>query len=154
VWTLKLLCIIRMSLRTSPIGELFRSLNQSSWSSGFLTGVALTASSGILLQSFSLYNGRLSFFMNITNLLDRLMGFMGLGLSNLPNLRESDLYSINKSRRIQNLIPLGPIREVKSVQHENVPSKYGHSIPIQIFTPPNHQSKNPLIIYYHGGFGE
>lgn len=97
---------------------------------------------------FFYWNNNLSFLLNIINIIDIKTGLL---LSKLCYLNENNLYLINKYRKEQLLLPLGPIRKIAQIIKEDIQSKNGHKIPIQIFIPFNYKNNNPIIIYYHGG---
>jgi acetyl esterase/lipase len=118
------------------------------WKCGFLSGITVSSLVGVLFSCYPYWNSRLSFILNILNILDIRTGLL---LSKLQYLKQKDLDGINHSRKMQLLLPLGPMRSVKSIIAENIPASQGHHIPIQIITPNNYQMNNPIIVYLHGG---
>mmetsp|Transcript_18697 Transcript_18697/g.27050 ORF Transcript_18697/g.27050 Transcript_18697/m.27050 type:complete len:364 (+) Transcript_18697:86-1177(+) len=118
------------------------------WKSGFLSAMALTASVGCIASALPLWNFRLNFVMNLVNVIDIRTGLL---FSKLHRTKEADLASINRFRREQHMLPLGPVRKMKSTEKTSMVSRFGHSIPLYVFTPIDHTEGSPMIIYYHGG---
>jgi acetyl esterase len=125
-----------------------RSKNSSSWESGVVTGSIVATLLGMIVSVYPLWNSKLSFLLNIINVVDLKFG---LGMSMLSRLRESDISGINKFRRLQLLAPLGPLRQMESSKIINVVSKHGHIIPVHVHTPLSHKKGSPLVIFIHGG---
>lgn len=115
---------------------------------GLISGITLTSLFSLLITLKSYWNYKLSFLLNIVNIIDIKSGLL---LSKLCYYNENDIYSINLSRKHQNLLPLGPIRNVKEIIKTNIISNKGHHIPIQVFIPLNHIKNSPIIIFFHGG---
>jgi acetyl esterase/lipase len=122
--------------------------SNETWKCGFVSGMTAASLMGLVLTCYPVWNSRLSVILNLVNILDIRMGLL---FSKLKYVKGDDLNGINHSRRMQLLLPIGPTRPVKSIIPETIISSQGHEIPLQIYTPMNHQEGSPIIIYLHGG---
>ena len=138
--------VSKISSNIIQLVERIRVVN--SWENGLVTGSAGVGVVGLMWASYPLWNSKLSIFINIMNVIDLRLG---LGTSTLSRLRITDVESIKFCRRLQDMLPLGPLRKIHSSRKMNIVSAKGHLIPIIVHTPVDHTEGSPLIVYIHGG---
>jgi acetyl esterase len=131
------------------LGEIVQCLTASASrirNAPFLCGYFAGFSSFALWMVYNRWNFKLSFLINVADIL------MDLLKPDLLKIGDNDIDAINLFRKKHTMIPMGIKTNVGKTESLEVSATDGYKIPCKVYTPKDIAGElRPIVVYIHGG---